>query len=276
VLQYLDGFLLDDVYSNFPEEFKSRDYWPRQYISIFALWWMGGYLLYLITAGASWLLVFDRSLRKHKLFLPNQEFVEMGVALKSIPWMAVPSSFIFLAEVRGHSRLYDGLSWSIETVLYNVFIVLFYLFFTDTMIYWIHRWLHHPILYGPIHKLHHKWIISTPFASHAFHPIDGFSQSLPYHVFVFLFPLNKIVYMASFIFVNIWTVSIHDNVNVYEGKILNGAEHHTIHHRQFNYNYGQYFTLWDRICGTHKLPDFHNEPKEELSHEPQTKRVKGA
>lgn len=56
-----------------------------------------------------------------------------------------------------------------------------------------------------------------------------------------------------FVFVNFWTVSIHDNEGVYSGVILNGAEHHTIHHRKFIYNYGQYFTLWDRLCGTHTL-----------------------
>jgi len=208
------------------------------------------------------LLLFDKKLRENKLFLPNQEFLEISVALKSIPMMAVPSSFIFVAEVRGWSLLYDGLEANITTLLYNVFIIFFYLVFTDTLIYWIHRWEHHPVLYGPIHKLHHKWIISTPFASHAFYWADGFVQSLPYHIFVFLFPLNKLVYLGLFLFVNFWTISIHDNVSVYEGSVLNGSEHHTVHHRQFNYNYGQYFTFWDRIMGTHRLPDFHTENKQ--------------
>lgn len=128
-----------------------------------------------------------------------------------------------------------------------------FLLFTDFLIYWIHRILHWPIFYGPIHKLHHRWIISTPFASHAFHPLDGFLQSVPYHIYVYLFPVDKWLYILMFVFVNFWTVSIHDNEGVYSGVILNGAEHHTIHHRKFIYNYGQYFTLWDRLCGTHTL-----------------------
>ena len=36
---------------------------------------------------------------------------------------------------------------------------------------------------------------------------------------------------------------------------INSAAHHTIHHLEFNYNYGQYFTLWDRIGGSYKRPD---------------------
>ena len=30
------------------------------------------------------------------------------------------------------------------------------------------------------------------------------------------------------------------------GKWLIGATHHSLHHRQFKYNYGLYFTFWDK------------------------------
>lgn len=36
--------------------------------------------------------------------------------------------------------------------------------------------------------------------------------------------------------------------------IINTSAHHTVHHLYFNYNYGQYFTLWDRIGGSHRAP----------------------
>ena len=36
---------------------------------------------------------------------------------------------------------------------------------------------------------------------------------------------------------------------------MNGTAHHTIHHSEFNYNYGQYFTLWDRIGRSYKYPE---------------------
>ena len=65
--------------------------------------------------------------------------------------------------------------------------------------------------------------------------------------------MHKVVYLVMFILVNMWTISIHDRIYIYKGNIINGAEHHTIHHSKFNYNYGQYFTFWDRICGTHLI-----------------------
>jgi len=50
--------------------------------------------------------------------------------------------------------------------------------------------------------------VPTPFASHAFHPVDGYIQSLPYHLFVFLFPLHRGLYLCLFVFVNLWTIFV--------------------------------------------------------------------
>jgi lathosterol oxidase len=37
-------------------------------------------------------------------------------------------------------------------------------------------------------------------------------------------------------------------------KIINSSAHHSVHHLYFNYNYGQYFTFWDRFGGSHRQP----------------------
>lgn len=62
-----------------------------------------------------------------------------------------------------------------------------------------------------------------------------------------------------FLFVNMWTVSIHDGAYALGGRIVSTAAHHTDHHLFFNYNHGQYFTLWDRIGGTYKAPSVYGE-----------------
>ena len=61
-------------------------------------------------------------------------------------------------------------------------------------------------------------------------------------------------YLAAFVLVQIWTISIHDGLYLVNNAYINGAAHHTIHHLEFNYNYGQYFTLWDRIGGSYRKP----------------------
>lgn len=140
----------------------------------------------------------------------------------------------------------------------GIFLSMFtFIAFTDMLIYWIHRFLHHKQVYKRLHKAHHKWKVPTPFASHAFHPMDGFLQSCPYHIYPFLFPLHKFTYLGLFVFVNIWTVSIHDGdyrVPDTFRPFINGSAHHMDHHLFYNYNYGQFFTLWDRLCGSFRNP----------------------
>ncbi|KAJ3034538.1 c-5 sterol desaturase [Rhizophlyctis rosea] len=91
--------------------------------------------------------------------------------------------------------------------------------------------------------------------------LDGYFQSLPYHIFVYLFPMHQWAYLGLFVFVQCWTISIHDGAYFTNHPWVNGSAHHTIHHLEFNYNYGQYTTLWDRIGGSYRHPveQFENE-----------------
>ncbi|KAG0295561.1 c-5 sterol desaturase, partial [Dissophora globulifera] len=135
-----------------------------------------------------------------------------------------------------------------------VSIVLF-LIFTDFGGYWSHRLLHHPLVYKRLHKPHHKFIVPTPFASNAFHPLDGFFQSTHYHIFVFLVPMQKNIYVLLFALSNLLSVLIHDGEYWTTGSMFNSSAHHAVHHLYFNYNYGGYWTFWDRIGGSYRKPD---------------------
>src|SRR4051794_18409735 len=85
-----------------------------------------------------------------------------------------------------------------------------------------------------------------------------------------------------FIFVQFWTISIHDGVDIWPGpNVLNGSAHHTIHHAKFLFNYGaacdpasearepnaclfsagQYFTFWDKWNSTYMDPQPDEEAK---------------
>jgi lathosterol oxidase len=155
--------------------------------------------------------------------------MEIWQTLQSLPGMAILTAAAFWLEVRGYSKIYDTTEEG-PGMWYNILQFPIFLLFTDFFIYWIHRGLHHPRVYKHLHKPHHKWIMPTPFASHAFHPLDGFAQSIPYHVFPFVLPLQKFAYIALFVFINIWTVMIHDGEYVANSPIINGAACHTMHH----------------------------------------------
>ncbi|KAL8642688.1 MAG: hypothetical protein Q9228_000656 [Teloschistes exilis] len=242
-----------------PTKYAFMSAWPRdniwrQTLSLYLITWLFGLVVYFIFASLSYLFIFDHATFTHPKYLKNQVRLEIKQASIALPIMAIFTVPFFVGEVRGYAKLYDAPAdapfWLYNLVQFPLFIT-----FTDFFIYWIHRGLHHPRVYKTLHKPHHKWIMPTPYASHAFHPLDGFAQSVPYHVFPFIFPLNKIAYVFLFAFINIWTVFIHDGEYVANSSLINGAACHTMHHLYFNYNYGQFTTLWDRFGGSYRKPN---------------------
>lgn len=231
----------------------SRDDWKRQFVSFYIITWIFGLAVYYIFATLSYVFIFDKATFNHPKYLKNQIRLEMRQTNIALPIMAVFTAPIFVLEARGYSKMYDTTDQG-PGAWYNWMQFPLFVLFTDFCIYWIHRGLHHPRIYKHIHKPHHKWIMPTPYASHAFHPLDGYAQGLPYHIYPFLFPLNKIAYVFLFAFINIWTVMIHDGEYVANSPIINGAACHTLHHLYFNYNYGQFSTLWDRLGGSYRKP----------------------
>jgi lathosterol oxidase len=232
----------------------SRDDWWRQALSLYLITWLFGLMVYYICASLSYVFVFDKATFNHPKYLKNQIRQEIRQTNMSLPIMAIFTVPFFMLEVRGYSKIYDT---TVEGpgLWYNCLQFPIFIAFTDFFIYWIHRGLHHPLVYKRLHKPHHKWIMPTPYASHAFHPVDGYLQGVPYHVFPFLFPLQKFAYVFLFVFINIWTVLIHDGEYVADSPIINGAACHTMHHLYFNYNYGQFTTLWDRLGGSYRKPN---------------------
>ena len=48
---------------------------------------------------------------------------------------------------------------------------------------------------------------------------------------------------------------IHDGYYVSNDPVVNGTACHTVHHLYFNYNYGQFTTLWDRLGNSYRRPE---------------------
>lgn len=238
-----------------------RDYIPRQVISIYVVALLGALALYFVFSALSYVFLFDKRLEHHPRFLKNQKMLEVKSSLFAIPIIDFMMLPWFLGEVRGKSYLYervDQYGWA-----YLFASVPLFLLFTDFTIYWIHRLEHHPRIYKYIHKPHHKWIIPTPWAAIAFHPVDGYAQALPYHIFVFICPMQRHVYLVLFVLVQLWTIVIHDG-DMISGHLLerwiNSPAHHTLHHLYFTCNYGQYFTWADSYYQSYRPPEPELDP----------------
>ena len=214
-----------------------------------------GLVLYALLAGTSYGLFF---LWGRQRFVPDYQ-PERAVMIKSVKWScySVLDNAVFVLPVQllivfGNSRVYydvEPYGWG-----YLFFSVLGALVVSETLIYWIHRALHTKWLYQEIHIHHHKFREPTPLSCIAFHPVDSFAQSFPYHLYALLIPINFWLYLAMIVFVTFWSVMIHDRIRWVPGSVINHTGCHTAHHWYNKYNYGQYFTVWDRLCGTHREP----------------------
>ena len=123
--------------------------------------------------------------------------------------------------------------------------------------------MHRPKVFRKIHKVHHESIKTSSLTSFSFHPVESVLQAivvpvitllLPLHIYVILFLLTIMTFSAT---IN------HAGVEVYPkyfqqhwlGKWVIGATHHDLHHKQFRFNFGLYFTFWDKWMHT-ESPDF--------------------
>ncbi|KAG5456090.1 MAG: hypothetical protein BJ554DRAFT_4267, partial [Olpidium bornovanus] len=128
-----------------------RDGALRQSLTLGVIVLVFAFVFYFFFATLSYYFFFDRSLERHPRFLPNQIRKEIATSVRGFPLTALATVPWFLGEVRGHSRLYgavDDYGWA-----YAAFSAVWFLVFTDAMIYWIHRWLHHPKVYWYLHKV---------------------------------------------------------------------------------------------------------------------------
>jgi Delta7-sterol 5-desaturase len=149
------------------------------------------------------------------------------------------------------------------------------MFLHETYYYWVHRWMHHPKIFRVVHKVHHDSNITSPFTAFSFHPIEGLLQAVVLPVTIMLIPLHPGVILLQLTIMTFSSVINHLDIEVYPkgfenhfiGKWIIGATHHSLHHKQFRYNYGLYFTFWDKIKKT-ESPFFKTLFKEKTRTDP--------
>jgi sterol desaturase/sphingolipid hydroxylase (fatty acid hydroxylase superfamily) len=182
---------------------------------------------------------------------------DMELSVGSSVLFGLGATAITSAMNLGTTRLYQSFSeygWA-----YLWFSYLFILVAQDTYFYFLHRAFHHPLLFRWVHQGHHQSGDPTPWTSFAFDPLEVILQSIFLVAIVYVIPLHLSVLMALLITMTIWSVWNHLGFELFSSAFsqhwlsrwLIGPTHHAIHHRKYHRHYGLYFTVWDRLLGTH-------------------------
>ena len=187
---------------------------------------------------------------------PGQDRREIGwSALTSVIFTAIALGMI-AAYQAGYTLVYVDLN-QFPLVWYPASIVLV-LFVHETYYYWLHRWMHRPGVYKRVHQTHHDSITTSAWTSFSFHPLESTLQAIVVPALAFVLPLHVSAVGLLLLIMTITSAINHLNTEIYPrdfdrhwlGRWLIGATHHSLHHRQHRYNYGPYFTFWDKWMRT--------------------------
>ncbi|MFZ9388548.1 MAG: sterol desaturase family protein [Chitinophagaceae bacterium] len=157
---------------------------------------------------------------------------------------------------KGYARIYmDPLAfpwWWLPLSLFTALVL------QETYYYWLHRWMHIPGIYRVVHKWHHDSHIASPWTAFSFHPLEGLIQAVFLPLVLLFLPMNVWVLVLMLFIMSFSSVINHLDIEIYPSwfarvpfmRTLIGATHHSLHHKQFKYNYGLYFTWWDNWLHT--------------------------
>lgn len=189
----------------------------------------------------------------------NQKAYKDGQFKKEVKWsmitagiFAVSGATTVLLWQKGLTKVYiEAGAFPFWWMLVSLSIALF---LHETYYYWLHRWMHHPKIFRIVHKVHHDSNITSPWTAFSFHPLEGILQAIFLPVLIMILPMHLYIIIIHLTIMTFSSVINHLDIEVYPkgfhkhalGRWFIGATHHSLHHKQFKYNYGLYFTFWDR------------------------------
>jgi ferredoxin-NADP reductase/sterol desaturase/sphingolipid hydroxylase (fatty acid hydroxylase superfamily) len=140
---------------------------------------------------------------------------------------------------------------------YEVFTIVVMLLVSDTWFYWSHRTMHHPSIYRYIHALHHKSLDVNPFTSSSFHIIESLWLTVWVLLLAIVMPISMTVLGIMQVIGTFNNLKSHLGYELFPKffslppfNMLVNATNHSLHHTQYNGNYGLFFRFWDIICDT--------------------------
>lgn len=237
----------------------------------FIIPWVMNVARYFLFAGIPFLifyLLFPKEFSKNKIqarLAKRKDFIrEILHSMQTTFIIAGVGLLIMKTSLREYTQVYTNLSdyplWWIPTS------TLLALVLHDTYFYWMHKTVHHPVLYKRIHLLHHKSVNPSPWTSYSFHFLEGILEAMVAPIILLLIPIHPISLVLFTLVAFVINVYGHLGYEIAPRwlrhsclfELLTTSTYHNIHHAKFKGNYGLYFRIWDRLIGT-EHPDYVKE-----------------
>ena len=214
---------------------------------------------YFLIAGLFYLIFYTWFPSKFEARKINKKKYKKGQFKKEIKWSLITSLLFSVAGTitvilwqKGFTKVYT--KPDLYGYWYLPVSLIIFMLLHETYYYWIHRWMHIPRVYKIVHKVHHDSKIASPFTAFSFHPFEGLLQAIFLPLMLMILPMHYYIIILQLTIMTFSSVINHLDIEIYPkplkksfGKYIIGATHHSLHHKQFKYNYGLYFTFWDKI-----------------------------
>jgi ring-1,2-phenylacetyl-CoA epoxidase subunit PaaE len=205
-------------------------------------------------------IAFGKSLTNRKIQLSkragwSQIKEEIGASLFSFIGSTVFMFLILSFKDNGLTKFYiDAGKYGIW---YEVLAVVTMLLISDTWFYWSHRAMHHPSIYKYVHALHHKSLDVNPYTSTSFHTIEALWLTVWVLPLVLVMPISMTALGVMQVLGTFNNLKSHLGYELFPDFFKNApfnmlvtATNHSLHHTQYNGNYGLFFRFWDIACDT--------------------------
>jgi Delta7-sterol 5-desaturase len=199
-----------------------------------------------------------------KAYPPKQFRKEVYWSMLTAMIFAVVGTLTAVVWQRGYTSIYQNINdfplwWIPVSIGLSMFI-------HETYYYWLHRLMHHPTIYKTVHQVHHDSRITSAWTAFSFHPIEGILESLIMPAIIIVIPMHIYAIIFHLTIMTITAAINHLDIEIYPknwfgnwfGKHIIGATHHSHHHKFYRYNFGLYFTFWDK-WGKTESPNFEKD-----------------
>lgn len=227
------------------------------------------FVRYLIGAGGVFLLInlfMSHSLRHRKIRSTTPAVRQMAreflFSLRTVLIFACVGTTIWIGDRLGLLLLYRqpnlyGWGWFVASVI--ILIVLH-----DCWFYWMHWILHRSKPFRRFHVHHHRSHNPSPFTAYSFSVGEAVLTALYFPLVLATVPVSE---FAAFLFTaHMMLVNAvhHCGYEIFPSNRngtplldwLTTTTHHDLHHADGRWNFGFYFTHWDRWMGT-EHPQYH-------------------
>ena len=172
---------------------------------------------------------------KLPLVLLNGLIIQLAIGVAI--WRMVEGSTAAFWSLEGHSIGY--------VILSSVGLLLWY----HVALYYVHRSMHHPVLFRWFHHLHHR--AKSPMFLDALyeHPVEALWGAFVLTAPVFFVPVWAYAYFAFVALVGLHEILDHSGVRL-NVPLLSASRDHDEHHRRSRVYYGQLLPFLDWLHGT--------------------------